>query len=224
MNANPAAPSLTELAPGFAARFAVIAAALVALIARAFLRHPSLAPLIVPLCRRIARSAWRLTTLMKQISAGEFPSPRIRPGRPSRRTTAEYAIPTRQAWLVRTLHHEAAAYASQLTHLLAEPGISELLDRAPAARRLLRPICRMLGVPATALGVVASPDTPLCGVARQATRRQGLNFESRKLKGPPSRPESVFVPSRPPRATNPPSCPRLRLRWPWNAIADPEPA
>ena len=46
MNANPAAPelstpNLSALAPAFAKRFAVIAAALVALIARAFLRHSS---------------------------------------------------------------------------------------------------------------------------------------------------------------------------------------
>ena len=80
MNANPHAPARPDLcarAPGFeigfAARFAVIVAGLVALIARAFLRNPSLAPLIVPLCRRLTRTARRLPGLMSQIAAGPLP-------------------------------------------------------------------------------------------------------------------------------------------------------
>ena len=94
-------------------------------------------------------------------------------------------------------------HASQLSHLLAEPGISELLNASPAAKRVLRPICRMLDTP---LPGVATSDTPLSGVARQAS-------------GAPLRPESVLAPS-----LRPPPCPRLRLRWPYNTIANAKPA
>ena len=241
MNANPAipthsAPERPAPAPGFdpvlalafAARFSVIIAALVALIARSFLRHPSLAPLIVPLCGRLNRAARRLAAIMSRHGAPrrDEVSDRGAPSRPesgaassSPRRNPEPSIPTTQAWLVHTLLHEAAAYRSQLAHLLSEPGISELLDAAPSARRLLRPLARMLGLPDTALRAVArqaacaplrtesvvAPDTPPTGVARQAT-------------GAPSRTESggaVFYP---------PPCPHLRLRWPWYTKPNPNPA
>ena len=204
MSSHPAAPELTAVA--FAARFTVIVAGLVALIARAFLRQPSLAPLIIPLCGRLTRTARRLTVIMAGIAAGQFPSPRFRPGRAGGRT-ARVVIPKTQAWLIRTLHHEAAGFASQLSHLLAAPGVSELLDAAPAARRLLRPICRMLDTPLPGL---ARSDTALRAVARQATSDTALRAVARQATGAPFRPESVIAPS-----LRPPPCPRLRLRWPW---------
>ena len=193
MNAAPADPELSILARDFAGRFAVIIAALVALIARAFLRPPRLAPLIIPLCRRLNRTARRLMIHLARQAAGQLPAP-SRPGRTGTRAV-QPAIPTTHAWLVRALKHEAAAYACQLSHLLAAPGVSDLLDAVPATRRLLRPVCRMLGV----------SDTPPTGVARQAT-------------GAPSRTESggaVFYP---------PPCPHLRLRWPWYTKPNPNPA
>jgi hypothetical protein len=254
VNANPAAPELRALAPGFAGRFAAIVAGLAALIARAFLRHPSLAPLILPLCGRLTRNARHLATLMARLArygairhgatrrgeasgpatgaqlcapkaAGGFslekPRKRTRPLAPRERCP----IPTTHAWLVRTLHHEAAAYASQLSHLLAEPGVSELLDAAPTARRLLRPLCRMLGLPDTALRAVARQATsdtpPTGGVARQATgvfTDTQRSVVARQATGvfPFKNPESVLASSLPPPpAMAPPPCPHLRFRWPW---------
>jgi hypothetical protein len=255
VNANPAAPELRALAPGFAlafaGRFAAIVAGLAALIARAFLRHPSLVPLILPLCRRLNHTARRLATLMSRLARhaasrrGEARRAAQRSGEARRaaqrsgeaRRAAQRSgeasgrgalaprertcpIPTTHAWLVRTLHHEAAAYASQLSHLLSEPGVSDLLDAAPAARRLLRPLCRMLGLSDTKRSVVArlsdrcapsrtesvaapSPDTPPAGgVARQAA---GVF--------PFKNPESVLAPSPPPRTMHPPPCPHVL--WPW---------
>jgi hypothetical protein len=221
MHPQPAAPNLAITAPAFAGRFAMIAAGLVALIARAFLRDPRLAPLIVPLCGRINRAARRFAAVMAMLARHgairhgatrrgeasgrgfslEKPRKRTRPFAPRTRCP----IPTTPAWLIAALRHEAAAYASQLAHLLAEPGMAELLDAAPAAKRLLRPLCRMLGISDT-------PDTPLRGVARQATGV--FAFKNPESVLAPSRPESAPAPS-PPPTMSPPPCPHLRLRWPW---------
>jgi hypothetical protein len=240
MHPAPAAPDFATSAPGFAGRFAMIAAGLVALIARAFLRDPRLAPLILPLCGRINRAARRFAALMAMLARHgairhgatrrgeasgrgfslEKPRKRTRPFAPRTRCP----IPTTPAWLIATLRHEAAAYASQLAHLLAEPGMAELLDAAPAAKRLLRPLCRMLGI----------PDTPLRGVARQATGVFAFkNPESGAAPSPdtppaggvarlsdrcaPSRTESVAAP-----LLRPPPCPHVL--WPWFPRASAKPA
>jgi hypothetical protein len=200
MHPQPAAPDLGALAPGFAGRFTMIVAGLAALIARAFLRNPRLVPLIIPLCARLNRTARRVAALMSLLARhgayrrrGEASGRGFSLEKPRERTCP---IPTTPAWLIAALRHEAAAYASQLSHLLAEPGISELLDAAPAAKRLLRPLCRMLGIPDT-------PDTPPAGgVARQAA---GVF--------PLKNPESVLAPSPPSRTLHPPPCPHVL--WPW---------
>jgi hypothetical protein len=229
MHAQAAAPDLATSAPGFAGRFTMIAAGLVALIARAFLRDPRLAPLILPLCGRINRTARRLAAVMAILARhgairhgatrrGEAsdrgalaPRKRCRPLAPRTRCP----IPTTPAWLIKILHHEAATYASQLSHLLAEPGVAELLDAAPTAKRLLRPLCRMLGLPDAKRSVAArqaTSDTPLRGVARQAT---GVF--------PLKNPESVLAPSSPP-IIRPPPCPHLAPRWPWYTSPAAKPA
>ena len=62
---------------------------------------------------------------------------------------------------MRALGYEAAGYGSQLAALLAEPELQALLLAAPAAGRILRPLCRMLGVePVGALAPVAA-DAPV---------------------------------------------------------------
>ena len=196
MHPQPAAPDLPF--PAFTGRFAMIAASLIALIARAFLRDPRFAPLILPLCARISRTARRLASLMAILAAGHLPPPRQ--GGKSGKTRVRSPIPTTRAWLVKTLRHEAGAYASQLAHLLAEPGMRELIDATPAVQRLLRPICWMLGLDTPPIGV-ARQDTPPIGVARQAT--------GARLRAP-----KALVPLPLPGPT-PPLCPRLLLRWPW---------
>ena len=55
-------------------------------------------------------------------------------------------LPQGHAWIVYALGYHAAGYASQLRHLLGEPDMAEFLAANPQAVRLLRPLCRMLGV------------------------------------------------------------------------------
>ncbi len=72
-------------------------------------------------------------------------------------------LPQGRLWLVRELGWEAAGFGCQLEALLAEPGMRAVLDAVPGVRRILQPICRMLGVvvvssaPLAAAAIVAVP-------------------------------------------------------------------
>ena len=137
MPANPSPPD-------FAHRLGVILAGLAALIARCFLRDPFHAPLIVPLWTHLTRAARRLERAFARLAAS-LPAPKPRRAHasgPYRRPV----LPTRPAWLIRALGPEAAAYASQMRSLLAEPEAADALTRSLAARRILAPIRRMLGL------------------------------------------------------------------------------
>jgi hypothetical protein len=54
-------------------------------------------------------------------------------------------LPRKAGWLI-PLVPEAAAAGSQLRHLLADPEMAALVEAAPQMGRLLRPLCRSLGV------------------------------------------------------------------------------
>ena len=57
----------------------------------------------------------------------------------------------RNTWLVIKLGWEAAAYASQLQHVLQDPdtqsALTDAIAHSPGIARNLRPLCRLLGVP-----------------------------------------------------------------------------
>ena len=72
---------------------------------------------------------------------------------------ARVRLPGARGWLVRALGWEVAGFGSQLEALIAEPEMQALLARVPAAGRLLRPLCRMLGV--SPVGVVVPRVAPV---------------------------------------------------------------
>jgi hypothetical protein len=139
MSASPTLP----LAPDFARRLGAILLGLAALVARSFLRDPFRAPLILPLWTHLTRAARRLNRAFTRLAAA-LPTPprRSRASGPHRRP----AFPTRRGWLAAALGPEAAAYATQIESLLAEPEAADALARSLAARRTLAPIRRMLGL------------------------------------------------------------------------------
>jgi hypothetical protein len=159
----PTPAPVQAFAPDLARRVGLILATLAALIARRFLRQPRFAALIVPLWTRINRAARRFERLMTRLAAGRLPKPRAS-GHGGPHRSAE-TLPTGRGWLVAALGPEAAACATQLQALLAEPGAAELLALAPTAQRILRPIARMLAIgafaprprPVRAAQVAASP-------------------------------------------------------------------
>ena len=120
------------------------------------------APLILLLWPRLNRLAIRFTALAARVAAGTAAPRRstslraagARPRKPYAR------LPRGFAWVVRMVPG-TAAYGSQLQHLLADPEMAALLAAAPQAGRLLRPLCRMLGVrPPPALVPPTRPTRP----------------------------------------------------------------
>jgi hypothetical protein len=164
----PQAPSAATLyALDFSRRLGLIVALLISIIGRRCLREPRLAGLAIPLCTRVSRLGRRFQRLLARLAAGRLP-PQRRPGptsivpakagtqsdpdsRPIPPVAPRPVLPTAHGWLVRVLGYEAAACASQLEHLLAEPGAAELLARVPGAQRFLNPLRRLLGIGAFAL-------------------------------------------------------------------------
>ena len=148
MYAEPTPTPVQAFAPDFSRRLRLILTTLAALIARRFLREPRLAALIVPLWSRLQRAARRFERLMGNLAAGRLPKPRKSgPGGPHRSVAA---FPTGRGWLVAALGPEAAACAMQLQTRLAEPAAAGLLAEVPAARRIVRPLARLLAIGAFA--------------------------------------------------------------------------
>ncbi|MDA8252665.1 MAG: hypothetical protein M0Z28_26330, partial [Rhodospirillales bacterium] len=86
------------------------------------------------------------------------------------RSGSPQRLPRGRGWLVRLVGAEAAAGASQLQHLLATPAMAALIEASPRTGRLLRPLCRTLGVkPPPAL----TPPRPVAAAApsRRTARR-----------------------------------------------------
>ena len=125
-------------------------------------------PLMLLLWSRLRRTAARFARLAEKVRAGTLPPPRHRLRSPRPAQPPPPRLPRGYAWLVRRLP-QAAAAASQLQHLLADPAMADLLAAAPQAGRLLRPLCQMLGVrpppallPPAAAGPAGGAVAPLC--------------------------------------------------------------
>jgi hypothetical protein len=171
---NRALPAeLAAAAPGLSRGLAGILRALAALIARAFLRDPRHVGLILPLHGYITRTLRRFDRLLARLAAGEQ---RTRPPGPASAASAaprtSCMLPRRRGWLVATLRHEAAGYASQLDHLLSEPAHARLIAATPQAARLLRPLCHLLGIAPDCLRPT-SPAPGFPGEGRGPSRSDG---------------------------------------------------
>ncbi len=145
--------NLPDSAPELALRFGAILAGLVGLVARRFLRMPHLMVFTLLLCARLGRMARRFARLMTRPTRTK--AARVRTRRDDSARVRSVALPSRRGWLVRELGYEAAGYGAQLEHLLTDPGMQELLARVPGIGRILRPVCRMLGV--AVVGALVAP-------------------------------------------------------------------
>ncbi len=156
--------NLPATTPELALRLGLVLAGLVALVARRFLRMPRLAGFTVLLYGRIARAAWRFARALMRPATN--PVARVRKARANSDRARAPGLPQGRGWLVRELGWEAAGCASQLQALLDDPAMQAALAALPAAGRILRPLCRMLGVPgpvapeAPAGTVAMRPDAP----------------------------------------------------------------
>ena len=133
-------------APALARRFAWIVAGLGALIAARFVKMPHLSGFTLLLWNRLNRAVRRFHRALT--SPGRVRAPRARADRADMARERPVALPSGRGWIVRELGWEAAAYYGYLEALLAEIETQAALAAAPRAGRILRPICRMLGVSA----------------------------------------------------------------------------
>ncbi len=169
-------PELRAAAPDFARRLGAILAGLVALIARGFLKDPRYVGIILPLCKRLQRGAQRVARAMAELGAEAHKPRKPRPGQ--RSGTPPVKIPSRTAWLLIELRHEAAYFRLQIEQLLDRPEAAALLAHSPRTARILRPICRMLGLRHASLPVLPrkrKPRPPRPRQPRPAGPRQGVS-------------------------------------------------
>jgi hypothetical protein len=127
--------------------FTSVLTRLQAAIAAVAARERSLTVLLVALWGRIGRISTRLERLIALWRAGKLPKPRTWRGRvPGTQVNKPAsAFPAVPAWLLVAVC-EAVPIAARLEELLSEAECKAFLAAAPQARRLLRPLCRMLGV------------------------------------------------------------------------------
>ncbi len=116
-------------------------------IARHSVRHPAVTPIVLLVCARLTRLIARLDRLSQKHQAGTLRAPAPRPASAPREPVAKpgLRLPARRGWLVQMV--PAAGAAGGAVHaLLQDPEARALVEAAPQAGRLFRPLARMLGV------------------------------------------------------------------------------
>ena len=159
---TPSTTAALIAAPDLVRRFGMIVAALMVVVAKRFVRAPLVA-LNLPLWGWLARTVQRFG----RTAARAAP---VRPAQVARVRAScamRVRLPSRRGWLLRELGWEVAVYGSQLENLLAEPDMQALVTARPGLGRLLRPLCRMLGVDVPGLAL-----PPVEVVARRKPKRR----------------------------------------------------
>ncbi len=137
--------------------------------------HPR-TPLIIPFQSYLQRIFLRFARLVERHEAGTLTPPRKR----AKRTTPEkpranprLRLPQRKAWVTQEVGVRAVWSASALRTLFERPETAQLLAQIPQAQRLLRPLCRMLGITTPAIPALKRrPRKPRPAKPRRLTRKQ----------------------------------------------------
>lgn len=129
------------------------------------------AALVLLVWQRVRRVDRQIRGMLARFQAGRVrrvvgPRRGVR-GRP--RAVAARRLPRRFGWLLELVPGEAACFAGQVRTLIAEPEMAALLAEVPQARRVMGPLCRMLGVEAP--GVLSGVAQTGVGKARGAAVR-----------------------------------------------------
>jgi hypothetical protein len=178
--APPPTPSaeLRAAAPDLARRLGLTLGGLCTAIGPIAAGKSAVAALITLAWKHIFRRRGLLEILLARVAAGWLPRPATpraltpRPGATAKEPTASAPLapdrphigplpldplPRGRAWLVRIVGYRAAGFGSQLDHLLTDPAMAEFVACVPAAARILRPLCRALGISPPALGFPPPP-------------------------------------------------------------------
>jgi hypothetical protein len=173
VNASATPFGLPDTAPALARRFAMIMAGLGALIARRFLKMPRLSGFTVHLWTYLNRAVRRFHRALTQ-KPRKARAARVRADRSDVVRVRPVALPSGRGWIVRELGWEAAAFMGALEKLLAEVETQAALAGAPGTGRVLRPICRMLGVSvADTPAVVSAPAAAVVSTRLEPTEMPG---------------------------------------------------
>jgi len=140
--------------------------------------------LVIPLFNRLGRIGRQIDALKARLAAGTLrivvgrAKPTVREADAPARARPVVIFPTRFGWLVRAAAWRAAVYGGQLQLVLEMPEMVELLTAAPQARRILRPLCRMLLVDTRVLrpGVVVEPPAPKMAAVRVRKPRPKVDW------------------------------------------------
>ncbi len=123
------------------------------------------AVMIVLVWQRIRRIETRMKRLLARFLAGTL---RVGVGAGTRGARGRSGggargLPCGFGWLLVLVPHVAANYAGQIRSVMAEPEMAALLAAVPQARRVMAPLCRMLGIAAEVLAapVVAAVVAPV---------------------------------------------------------------
>jgi hypothetical protein len=156
-------------------------------------------PLVIRLWQRLTEIAARFAALgARPLNPRATPNhpplrqpPVLQPPVPQPRPDPRYKtrrLPTAEAWLLRLLP-EAEPYAEQVQAMLALPEFQALLQARPSLTRLLRPLCRMLGIepPADPPPPEPAAPTPNATSYAQPERTQGTRSASANAPTGPDR-------------------------------------
>jgi len=176
--------------------FSTILAGLRAAVAARASRTRALEALLVVVWQRLAGMAQQFERLVVLWRAGRLPQPRAasesRQGAADRApVAARVRVPTGQGWLLAHMQ-EAAQFGAQMQHFLSDAEMLAFLAEVPQAGRIVRPLCRMLGLPvplvvarmpvkrmvAKRVPAVASVEPPLVSVRRQRALKRVRAFSS----------------------------------------------
>jgi hypothetical protein len=133
-------------APGLPRTFALIIDGLCGMIATRSAADRAAQPLLSLIWNRLRRLVARFASLAARVQAGPLPPPRRRTARKQSARQRQPELPKGYAWLIR-LVQPTAQFAGQVQHLLSDPEMIALLEAAPQAGRIFRPLCRALAIP-----------------------------------------------------------------------------
>jgi hypothetical protein len=111
-------------------------------------RHDLYGPLLILVWGRLSRTIRLFTRLVALWRAGTLPKPRPSQAGRTRKPAPPkpLKLPRNYTWLFKLSQQPAAAAASQLRFLMNDEELRRFLAECPQAGRLLRPLCRMLGM------------------------------------------------------------------------------
>jgi hypothetical protein len=183
--------NLTAIPP-LADRLSLTFDALYRAVAARIARGAMTAAMILLVCRRVRRAEREILGLLARFEAGRLrvlAGPRAGGGGGEARAgegggghglvgpgvvgpgVAAARSPLGFAWLLPLVPGDGACFAGQLRTMLAEPAMVALLEASPQARRVLRPLCRMLGIERSMLrDVVEAVAGPALGDAAKVKR------------------------------------------------------